>query len=119
MSFLSIIIQLVLGILFLVFGFVKFSSKRRAEAFDRYGYPQWFRPVSGAIEIIAAILVLYGIINQTSAAWGGALITIIMIGAIFTQIKIRDPLQKILVPVVVLILGVLIMVLNWPFILGQ
>ncbi|WP_313467155.1 DoxX family protein [Carnobacterium sp.] len=119
MGFLSIIIQLVLGIVFLIFGFVKFDAKKRGKDFERYGYPQWFRIVSGVIEIIAAILAIYGIVNQTAAAWSGVVISVIMVGAIFTQIKIRDPLQKILMPVVILILGMIILALNWQFILGQ
>ena len=70
MSVLSIILQIILGLGFLMFGFMKFGSKQMVEGFKHYGYPGWFRVFTGIVELIAAALVIAGIWNETLAALG-------------------------------------------------
>ena len=47
MTVLSIILQGILGLGFLMFGFMKFGSKQMVEGFKRYGYPGGFRVFTG------------------------------------------------------------------------
>ena len=52
MTVLSIILQVILGLGFLMFGFMKFGSKQMVEGFKHYGYPGWFRVFTGIVELI-------------------------------------------------------------------
>ncbi|SDO84781.1 DoxX-like family protein [Paenibacillus sp. yr247] len=105
MSILSTVLQVILGLSFLMFGFMKFGSKQMVEGFNHYGYPGWFRVFTGLVEVISAVLVIAGIWNGTFAAWGSLLIAITMIGAIFTHIRIKDNVRQMMMPIILLILG--------------
>ncbi|OAH52783.1 hypothetical protein AWH48_13300 [Domibacillus aminovorans] len=118
MSVLSIILQVILGIGFLTFGFMKFGSKQMVEGFKQYGYPGWFRVVTGLVEVISAALVIAGIWNETLAAWGGLFIVATMVGAVFTHIKINDNVQQMMMPIILLILGLVVLLLNFGPLLG-
>ncbi|WP_078411907.1 DoxX family protein [Priestia abyssalis] len=118
MSVLSIILQVLLGLGFLMFGFMKFGSKQMVEGFKHYGYPGWFRVFTGMIEVISAVLVMAGIWNKTLAAWGGLIIAATMIGAIFTHIKMKDTAQQMMMPIILLILGLVVLLINFEFLLG-
>jgi len=112
MSILSIVLQVILGLGFLMFGLMKFGSKQMVEGFKHYGYPGWFRVFTGIVEVISAILVIAGIWNKTLAAWGGLFIVVTMIGAIFTHIKIKDTVQQMMMPIILFILGLVVLLLN-------
>ena len=118
MSVLSIILQVILGLGFLMFGFMKFGSKQMVEGFKHFGYPGWFRVFTGLVELLSAILVIAGIWNDTLAAWGGLLILVTMIGAIFTHIKIKDTVQHMMMPIILLILGLVVLLINFGSLLG-
>lgn len=113
MSILSIILQVLLGLGFLMFGFMKFGSKQMVDEFGRYGLPGGFRVFTGLIEIIAAALVILGIWNTQLAAWGGLLIIATMAGAILTHIKVKDPANKMMMPIVLFILGLIVLLINF------
>lgn len=113
MSILSIILQAVLGLGFLMFGFMKFGSKQMVEGFKNYGYPGWFRVFTGIVELISAALVIAGIWNETLAAWGGLFIAATMIGAISTHIKIKDTIKEMMMPIILFILGLVILLINF------
>lgn len=49
--------------------------------FQRWGYPDWFRPVVGAAELASAALLLV----PRLAAYGAALFAAVMLGAIYTH----------------------------------
>ena len=118
MSVLSIILQVILGLGFLMFGFMKFGSKQMVEGFKHYGYPGWFRVFTGLVELISAALVIAGIWNETLAALGGLLIVGTMIGAIFTHIKIKDTVKQMMMPIILLILGLVVLLINFGSLLG-
>ncbi|PQP81633.1 hypothetical protein C0Q44_18200 [Paenibacillus sp. PCH8] len=113
MSVLSIVLQVILGLGFLMFGLMKFGSKQMVEGFKNYGYPGAFRVFTGLIEVIAAGLVIAGIWIDGLAAWGGLLIVVTMIGAILTHIKIKDQLKQMLMPIILLILGLVVFLINY------
>ncbi|MDO6851670.1 DoxX family protein [Priestia megaterium] len=80
-----------------------------------YGYPGWFRMFTGMVEIISAVLVIVGIWNEKFAAWGGLFIIVTMIGAIFTHIKIKDSVKQMMMPIILLILGLVVLLINLEF----
>lgn len=113
MTVLSIILQVLLGLGFLMFGFMKLGSKQMVEGFKHFGYPGWFRVFTGLVELISAALVIAGIWNETLAAWGGLFIVGTMIGAILTHIKIKDTVKNMMMPIVLLILGLIVLLVNF------
>lgn len=113
MDVLSIILQVILGLGFLMFGFMKFGSKQMVEGFKHYGYPGWFRVITGIVELISAALVIAGIWNETLAAWGGLFIVATMTGAIITHIKIKDTFKEMMMPIILLILGLVLLLINF------
>lgn len=118
MSVLSIILQVILGLGFLIFGFMKFGSKQMVEGFKHYGYPGWFRIFTGLVEVISAALVIAGIWNETLAAWGGLFIVGTMVGAIFTHIKMKDTAKEMMMPIILLIFGLVVLLINFSSLLG-
>ncbi|RBW68581.1 DoxX family protein [Bacillus taeanensis] len=113
MGIVLIILQVLLGLGFLMFGFMKFGSKQLVDEFKRYGYPAAFRIFTGLVEVIAAVLVIAGIWNETFAAWGGLLVVATMLGAIFTHIKVKDPVKAMMMPIVLFVLGLVVLLINF------
>ncbi|MDQ0272377.1 DoxX family protein [Cytobacillus purgationiresistens] len=113
MTVLSIVLQVLLGLGFLMFGLIKFGLKQMVDGFKHYGYPGWFRVFTGLVEVISAALVIAGIWNETLAAWGGLFIVATMIGAIFTHIKIKDTVKSMMMPIILLILGLIVLLINF------
>ncbi|MGX2962089.1 DoxX family protein (plasmid) [Peribacillus sp. JNUCC 23] len=109
---------MVLGLGFIMFGLMKFGSKQMVEGFKHYGYSAGFRIFTGALEIVAAVLLIAGIWNGTLAAIGSFLVVATMIGAIFTHIKIQDKLKDMMMPIILLVLGAIVLVLNYSSLLG-
>lgn len=114
----STIIQVILGLGFIMFGLMKFGSKQMVEGFKHYGYSAGFRIFTGAVEILAAALLIAGIWNEALAAIGSFLVVATMIGAIITHIKIKDSLKDMMMPIVLLVLGVIVLALNYTSLLG-
>ena len=114
----STILQVILGLGFIMFGLMKFGSKQMVEGFKHYGYPAGFRIFTGVVEVAAAILLIAGIWNGTLAAIGSFLVVATMIGAIFTHIKIQDKLKDMMMPIILLVLGAIVLALNYSSLLG-
>jgi uncharacterized membrane protein YphA (DoxX/SURF4 family) len=100
--------QTVVGLVGLLAGGAKVThQEQQVDEFERYGYPQWFRIVTGLTEVFAGILLLAGLLWRPEASLvGGIVFSTAMVGAVVTHLRINDPLQKIGVPVVLLVLTV-------------
>nr|WP_295974906.1 DoxX family protein [uncultured Bacillus sp.] len=117
MELLSLILKIILGLGFLLFGVLKFGSQQMEDNFKHYGYPAWFRVLTGIIEVISAVSVIVGIWHEAFAAWGSLLLVITMIGAIFTHIKIKDSIKQLVLPSVWLIFALALFVINFDALL--
>ncbi|WP_407075693.1 DoxX family protein [Natronococcus wangiae] len=72
------------------------------EEFQRYGYPQWFRVLTGLLEIGAGIGLLVGLLWRPELSLaGGLLLGGDMAGAVVTHVRISNPLSKTAVPGVI------------------
>lgn len=109
----SIIIQVLLGLGFLMFGYQKFVSEDLKKGFIHFGYNDAFRIFTGAFEMIAAVLVLIGIIYQPLATIGAIMLVFAMLGALLTHIKIKDSVQNKLMPIILLIMAAVVTTMNW------
>ena len=76
------ILKGLLALAFLAAGGAKlYGAPMMVESFERIGFGQWFRYLTGALEIIGAITILV----PSASAFGALLLSCIMIGAIITH----------------------------------
>jgi putative oxidoreductase len=79
------LLQILTAAAFLMSGFAKLSGNPlMIETFDKIGIGQWFRFLTGAIEMVSAVLLLV----PKFAPVGALLLICTMIGAIFTHVLI-------------------------------
>jgi putative oxidoreductase len=72
-------IQIITALAFLVVGGSKLTSApAMVQLFEKVGFGQWFRYVTGLLEVAGALMVLL----PRTAAIGGWLLAVVMIGAI-------------------------------------
>ena len=108
----SIILQVILGLGFLLFGFMKFGAKQQVEAFKHFGYSQAFRAFTGIIEVIGAAGMIVGIWYPTIATLAGLLLGVIMLGALITHIRVKDPGKNMGMAIILLILSIVVAALE-------
>lgn len=115
MSILIIIVQVVLGLLFVLIGSMTVAGMNMfVENFRRFGYPQWFRIVTGSLEVLGGIGLLIGIWLPWLAELASAGLTLVMLGAVLTEVRTREPLQKIVLPIVLGALAIVVAASYWP-----
>ncbi|MEH7014516.1 DoxX family protein [Neobacillus niacini] len=104
------IIQGLLVIGFLFFGFMKLSGDpTQVEAFnDIYGYGTGFMYVVGAIEVISALGLLLGYWKKNLVPIFSSLLTVVMAGAVFTHIQAGQGFAIAMTPFILLILAVVL-----------
>ncbi|MEK3886213.1 DoxX family protein [Bacillus sp. FSL K6-3431] len=91
MVIVTYVLQGILAFMFLMAGFGKVTgSKMHLEAFKHWRLPQWFRIVTGIVELMGAILLIVGYWASTSALAGSLLLAITGIGGILTHIRVKD-----------------------------
>ena len=78
-------LRIVVATAFIAAGGAKiYGAPMLVQQFEAIGLGQWFRYVTGSLELIGAILVL----SPGFAAFGGLLLSGIMAGAIFTHLTV-------------------------------
>ena len=97
------ILQTLLGLMFLGSGGSKLAGANdMVDDFDRFRYPQWFRVVTGAVEVGGALGLLLGFARPALTPFAGALLGATMMGAVATHVKVEDPAGKVATPAVLL-----------------
>jgi putative oxidoreductase len=115
MSIPIIILQVVLGLLFLAIGSMTVAGRQMfVENFRRFGYPQWFRVVTGSLEVLGGFGLLIGIWLPWLAALASAGLALVMLGAVFTQVRTKESWQRVVFPTLVGVLVVVVAVSYWP-----
>lgn len=109
MTILVWVLQGILAVLFLMAGFQKTAgSKMHTEAFAKWGYPQWFRVVTGVVELGAAVLLIAGFWIEGAAVLGAAILVAVGIGGVITHIRVKDTFKD---TAMIAIMGILALVL--------
>jgi putative oxidoreductase len=105
------VVQGLLGLIMMGAGSAKIIGIDLAKKdFERYGYPEWFRYVTGGIEVIGGLGLLVGlVVAPILAVLGGLLIIATMTGAILTHLfRVDDPLWRLVGPAIYLIAGLIV-----------
>lgn len=112
MGVLTVVLQVVLGLAFIGAGTSKLvGTQQMVNDFDRFGYPRRFMYFTGATEVVAALGVLAGIFVPLLAVFGGLLIVAVMVGAVSTHVRTKDPGSRITPPVILLVLAIVVVFL--------
>jgi uncharacterized membrane protein YphA (DoxX/SURF4 family) len=83
-----ILIRLLLALAFFAAGSAKLAGvEMMVVTYDTIGFGQWFRYLTGIIEVVSAILLFV----PGKQAWGAALLVCTMIGAVLAHLFILGP----------------------------
>lgn len=102
-------LSLVLGFWFIGSGMTKLLGiQSQVDNFARWGYPGWFRLLTGAIEVSAAVLLIVSVLVGRLATIGALLIVGVMCGALYTRIANNEPVSTIVPPIILLLIALVV-----------
>jgi uncharacterized membrane protein YphA (DoxX/SURF4 family) len=106
------ILQGLLAIGFLLFGFMKVSANPiQVDAFTNiYGYGTTFMYVVGIAEIISAIGLVIGFWKKNLVPVFSGILTVVMAGAVFTHLIAGQGFGVAMMPLILLILAIIVFV---------
>jgi uncharacterized membrane protein YphA (DoxX/SURF4 family) len=108
------IVQGFLTLVYLAAGAAKLAGAGQMKNdFERFGYSDDFRLVTGFIEVSAAALLAAGFAWPSAAAWGGALLTAVMAGALATHWNVGDSVGKMIPPLLLGSLAAWLALAHW------
>ena len=117
MHALAIFLQaLVAASIFFVWG-VRYANI--VEEFKQYRLPDWLRDFVGILKVTFAILLLVGIQRPRAAVLGGAALALLMVAALVTHLRVKNPPFKMLPAATLLVLSLVIAYLNYRLLYPQ
>lgn len=104
------ILQGLLGVGFILFGFMKLSGNpTQVQAFnDIYGYGTGFMYVVGSIEVISAVGILIGFWRNRLVLIFSGVLSIVMAGAVLTHLKSGQGFSVASMPLILLLLSMIV-----------
>jgi len=87
------------------------EARNMREEFATYGLPFWFMCVIGALKVALALALVVGIWIPHIGQWAAIGLGLLMLGAFFMHLKVKDPIQKALPSIALLGLCVAIVLL--------
>jgi putative oxidoreductase len=107
------IIECLLALMFLVGGLSKtLGSKAQVEGFKKFRLPQWFRVITGLMELLGVAALVIGLWEVSWAAWAGIWFGIMMLCAVAVHLRTKDPFSKFLPAIIMMILAVSVTLLH-------
>jgi putative oxidoreductase len=95
MNVLTIVLQSLLGLAFLMAGVGKiFGSQMHVDGFKHWRLPQWFRIVTGLVELVGAVSLIIGFWEPSWIAAGALLLGVTCIGGVLTHIRVKDSFKQ-------------------------
>lgn len=97
MHILSIVLQSWLLFSMAFFGVSKLAgAKHQVELFDTIKLPQWFRVVTGIVQVVAGIGLIIGYWYPGIAGWTGIGIGVMMLVACVSHFRVQHPIGKVI-----------------------
>lgn len=91
MAIAAMVLKGMLAFIFIAAGSGKvLGSKMHRENFERWRLPQWFRVVTGIVELVGAALLIIGFWQNDCAAAGALLLGVTGIGGVLTHVRVKD-----------------------------
>jgi len=88
------------------------NAKNMKEEFAIYGLPSWFMVLIGILKVGFALLLIAGIWLPYIALISAIAIAVLMLGAIFMHMKVKDKLKKSLPAISLLILSLIVIIFS-------
>ena len=82
--------------------------KNIIQEFERYKLPSWLRDVVGIFKISFAILLLIGIFDERLKIIGAGGLSLLMIAALITHLRVKNPIYKALPAITLLSISIII-----------
>lgn len=102
-------LQGILALMFIIAATGKtFGSKMHIENFAKWGYPQWFRVVTGLLELFGALLLIIGYWIEPATLIGAVIFVAVGVGGVITHIRVKDTLKD---TAMIFLLGILALLL--------
>jgi hypothetical protein len=103
-------VQGLLGLAMAGSGGMKLAGADQAvEDFERFGYPQWFRGLTGSLELLAAVGLFASFVTSPEVALGAALVVVgVMVGALLTHVRAGDSPSEMAPPAVILVIALVL-----------
>lgn len=70
------------------------GAKNFVEMFESIKLPQWFRVVTGLVQLAGAVGLVIGYWNPAAAVWAGIWIGITMLVACLSHFRVKHPIGK-------------------------
>ncbi|MGO4183340.1 DoxX family protein [Paenibacillus sp. TAF43_2] len=112
MHILAIVLQSWLLFSMAFFGGSKIAgAKHQVELFDSIKLPQWFRVITGYVQIVACIGLIVGYWYAGIAAWTALLVGVMMLLACLTHFRVKHPIGKIFPAILNLLIAAAVVLL--------
>ncbi|MEV5030254.1 DoxX family protein [Paenibacillus sp. LPE1-1-1.1] len=112
MHILTIVLQSWLLFSMAFFGGSKIAgAKHQVELFDSIKLPQWFRVITGYVQIVGCIGLIIGYWYPSVAAWTGILIGIMMLLACLSHFRVKHPIGKVIPALLNLLIAIAVVIL--------
>ncbi|WP_139995263.1 DoxX family protein [Paenibacillus paridis] len=112
MHILTIVLQSWLLFSMAFFGGSKIAgAKHQVELFDSIKLPQWFRVITGYVQIVACIGLIIGYWYPEVAAWSGIGIGIMMLLAILSHLRVNHSFGKVFPAILNLLIAIAVVFL--------
>ena len=113
MTHFSIVLQSLLALMFLMAGLGKIAgSKMHVEGFKHWKLPQWFRIVTGIVELVGATALVVGYWESSSVALGALILGITGIGGIITHIRVKDSFKQTFMILFLAVISIVLFAMN-------
>jgi ABC-type uncharacterized transport system permease subunit len=107
------IIDCLLALMFLAAGLsLTLGSKAQVEGFKKFRLPQWFRVITGLMQLIGVAAIVIGFWDVSWAAWAGIWFGIMMLCAVAVHLRIKDSFRQVLPAIIMMILAVSVTLLH-------
>jgi hypothetical protein len=107
MNFESIIdaLKIIAGVAVFFVWVVRYANIKKE--FEKFGFPSWFRDMIGILKI--SFTVMLQSLNEQIILLGAFGIVFLMSGAIFTHIKVKNPMKEMLPAIAMISIGLIIL----------
>lgn len=103
-------VQGLLGVAELAAGGTKLAgAQSQVDVFEHLGYPQWFRLVTGGLEVTAGLALLAGFVVGPSLGVGGSVLAgVVLVGALGSHLRAGDEPGEMVPAAVLLVLATVV-----------
>ncbi|CAI6084121.1 DoxX family protein [Cohnella sp. JJ-181] len=88
------------------------GSKNFVEMFDSLRLPQWFRVVTGIVQIVGAVGLIIGYWKPGVLLWAGIWIAFTMLVAVLAHIRVKHPASSAVPALFITLVAVALIVVN-------